>query len=125
MICLYTFIGFLDFWSSIDAAFGCTPCLKICSFCMVCMPGGRAGSSEAQPISCHIDEALLVGLVLRIPDDAVDVVELVSRTQFEILEADALDKVIPLFVLLLVPPLLLFGTLTNCAVARFPSAVFT
>ena len=66
-----------------------------------------------------------MGLVLRIPDDAEDVVELVSRTQFEILEADALDKVIPLVVLLLVPPPLLFGTLTNCAVARFPSAVFT
>ena len=52
---------------------------------MVCMPGGRAGSSEAQPISCHIAEALLVGLLLR----GDTVVELVSITQLGILEEDA------------------------------------
>ena len=60
---------------------------------MVCMPGGRAGSSEAQPISCHIDEVLVV-LLLR------DAGELVSITQFGILD-DEFDNVIPLLVLLL------------------------
>ena len=100
---------------------------------MVCMPGGRAGSSEAQPISCHIDEVtLFVELLIREFDV---VVELVSITQFEILEEDALESVIPLVSCLLPSPLLLpfptvfctelLGTVTNCAVARLPSAVFT
>lgn len=87
------------------------------------MPGGRAGKcSEAQPISCHIDEAILTGLLLR----GEVVVELVSITQFGILDEDALDKVIPLVVLLPLFPLptTLFGTVTNWAVARLPSAVF-
>ena len=84
---------------------------------MAGMPGGRAGISEAQPISCHIEEALVDG-------------ELVSMTQFGILE-DVLVNVIPLLLLLLTLPLptifctLLLGRVTNCAVARLPSAVFT
>ena len=88
---------------------------------MVCMPGGRAGSSEAQPISCHIDEVtLLVELLLR----GVDVVvELVSITQLGILEEDAFERDIPFVICRLPSPLLLpfptvfctelFGTVTN------------
>ena len=92
------------------------------------MPGGRAADrSEAQPISCHIDDAL-VGFLLPREGEFV-----VSKTQFGILEvvvaADVLERVI---LLLLELPLVpapfcteLFGTVTNWAVAKLPSDVLT